>query len=115
MEKLMLIGFSKHVKEMMTGGGELDDEELLNICGDILFFLEHELSKVDLHLADAMHHNYEKWQNKESRLDSMKEVLQDLRCGRIEEKTQNLCRTCGYPIHQSEKFCGECMCEDDGI
>ena len=27
----------------------------------------------------------------------------------------HVCKSCGYPIHPSETYCGECMCEDDGL
>lgn len=25
------------------------------------------------------------------------------------------CKGCGYPIHPSEDWCAECLCEDDGL
>lgn len=25
----------------------------------------------------------------------------------------NKCKGCGFTIHESENYCGECMCEDD--
>lgn len=28
-------------------------------------------------------------------------------------KEVNRCKGCGYEIHPSEQYCGECLCEDD--
>lgn len=31
------------------------------------------------------------------------------------DELHNHCRGCGYPIHASEEWCGECVCEEDGL
>jgi hypothetical protein len=32
-----------------------------------------------------------------------------------ERSHPNRCELCGFPIHKSERICGECACEDDGL
>lgn len=27
--------------------------------------------------------------------------------------SRSMCALCGYPIHPSETYCAECLCEDD--
>lgn len=31
------------------------------------------------------------------------------------KKAENKCKVCGYPIAKGEEYCGECVCEEDGL
>lgn len=30
-------------------------------------------------------------------------------------KNPNKCKRCGYPISPDSEYCGECLCEEDGL